>query len=258
MALDNSSRIFFLRSEVKFGFWDGTTEPTAFYGPINFTKMEITTPEQEMIRLLSNMDGTFGSLLDSQQTVNGPATISVEFNSMSGNMLSFLLGATTADLAQTTADITDEAITPAEGVWQKLANQFIEPHGTGTEILFETAGDVEVPLVNFELDLVNGMYRSLNATGDTATKVSYSTSDRSGEIYNAGLAQDQYVMLVGNTTEKVTNKKVGIQIHKAKLVPASTFDPVANQYVTGMLEGDLLVPSGYSSAWQMSYTDLSA
>lgn len=258
MAIDNSNRFIYLRSEFKFGFWNGLTAPTDFYGPINFTKLEISTPGQKMERLLSNMLSSHGTLLDSQPATSDPAMLSCEFDSMSGNMLALLLGATTDDLAQTTSAVADEVITPTVGVWSKLANQHIAPDAVATPIVFETVTPTAIPNSDFEIDIVNGMYRPITSLGATAVTVSYHKATRNGEIYNAGNALTSYVQLIGKAQERATAKMCSIQIYKASLTPSGKFDPVNNTYLKGGLEGDLLMPTGFYSPWKFEYLDLAA
>jgi hypothetical protein len=258
MAIDNANRFIYLRSEFKFGFWDGLVAPTAFYGPINFTKLEITTPKQNMERLLSNMLHNHGTLLDSQPATTDPAVISCEFDSMSGNMLALLLGADTADLTQTASAVIGETITPVVGVWSKFANQHIAPDGTGTEIEFNTATPTLIPISNYEIDVVNGMFKPLNSLAATAVTVDYFKAARTGEIYNAGNALNKHIQLIGTAQERATAKMCSIHIYKASLTPSGTFDPVSNAYLKGGLEGDLLLPAGFTSPWRFEYTNLSA
>ena len=259
MAIDTTSnRIFFLRSALKFGLWNGSTAPTGFYGPVNFTKMEITAPKQKMERLLSNMDGSVGSLIDSQPTVTDPASLTCEFDSMTSDLLNLLIGADSVSLSQTATAIADEAITPAVGIWMRLANRFIAPDGTGTEIVFKDATSATVANNNFEFDLIEGMYRAIDSTGATAAKVSYHTATRTGETYDAGKAGSRYVMFTGVATEMSTNKRCTLAVHKAKLFPSGKIDIVGNAYLKGALDGDLLLPSGYNSPWRFEYTDQDA
>ena len=262
MAIDTTSnRFFYLRAAMKFGFWSGNTAPIKFYGPINFTKMEITAPKQKMTRLLSNMDGSFGNLLDSQPSVTDPPTLACEFDSMTSGMLSLLIGAQSSALTQSVGAVTNEAITPVLGVWSRFANRFIAADGTGTEIVFNDATPV-TPLVvansHFEFDLVNGMFRPIDSTGITAVTVSYHKAARSGEVYDAGLAVSQYVMLAGTATELASNKRCTLEIHKANIMPNGKIDLVGNAYLKGALDGDILLPSGYTSPWRFEYTDQSA
>ena len=258
MAIDTTSnRFFYLRAALKFGFWSGNTAPTSFYGPANFTKMEITAPKQKMTRLLSNMDGTFGNLLDAQPSVSDPATLTCEFDSMTSDLLNLLIGAQSSSITQTTSAVASETIAPTEvGVWYQLANRFIAPNGTGTTIEFKDSTPATVANTHFEIDLVNGMYRAIDTDGLDAVKIAYHKATAGVERYDAGLTVNRSVMLIGSATELSSSKRCSLAIHKANLLPNGKIDIVGNNYLKGALDGDLLLPHGYDSPWRFEYTDM--
>lgn len=258
MAIPVVSRATYLNCAFKYGFWSGDTAPTQFYDPANFTKAEITNPVQEADVLPSNMEGSIGEALASVNKPTEAAKISLEADYMSPILMGLLLGADITELSQTTAAIADEAITPALGLWVPLANKYLAPHGTGTEIVAETSGDVTVASTHYEIDHINGLFKATSATGMTVAKISYHTATRAGEIYKGGKVKSAYIKLVGTATEKVSQKRCRIVVHKASLAAASAFDPVAGGYVKGTFAGDLLTPSTETSPWQYEYLDLAA
>lgn len=258
MAIPVASRATYLNCAFKYGFWSGDTAPTNFYDAANFTKAEITNPVQEADVLPSNMEGSIGEALASVNKPTEAAKISLEADYMSPILMGLLLGADITELSQTTAAVTDEAITPVLGLWIPLANKYLAPHGTGTEIVAETSGDVTVASTHYEIDHINGLFKATSATGMTVAKISYHTATRSGEIYKGGKVKSAYVKLVGTATERVSSKRCRIVVHKASLAAASAFDPVAGGYVKGTFAGDLLTPSTETSPWQYEYLDLAA
>ena len=78
MAIPVASRAIYLNCAFKFGFWSGDTEPTQFYDPANFTKLEITSQKQETDDLPSNMDGSIGDLLASVNKPTDSASLAAE------------------------------------------------------------------------------------------------------------------------------------------------------------------------------------
>jgi hypothetical protein len=254
MAIPNASRAIYLQCAFKFGLWSGDTAPTQFYDPVNFTKLEITGVAQETDDLTSNLEGTFGETLASVNKPTEAATLSAEANYMPPALFKLLIGADITELAQSTAGVVDEAIVAAEGLWVPLANQWLETTG----ITGKTAGDVTVDAAHYEVDTVNGLFKALNATGATVTKVSYTKSDRTGEIYKGGKAKSEYVTLVGTATEKVSQKRGRLIIHKANLAADAAFDAVAGAYVQGSFAGKLLTPSTETSPWTWVYSDLAS
>ena len=256
MTIDaTSNRYFYLRAEFKFGIWDGLAAPSAFYGPVNFTKLEITAPKQKMTRLMSNMESSYGNLLDAQPSVSDPATLNCEFDSMTSGLLNMLIGSASSDLTQASGAIATENVTPVLGVWKKFSNRFIDPD---VAVVFKNVTPAVIASSNFEVDYINGMYRAITSTGASAVTVSYSKASRSAEVYDAGLAINKYVMLVGTATELSSAKRCSLAVHKANLMASGKIDLVGQAYLKGALDGDMLIPSGYNSPWRFEYLDLAA
>ena len=258
MAIPVISRATYLQCAFKFGLWSGDTAPTQFYDVVNFTKLEITGVKQETDDLVSNMEGTFGETLASVSKPTEAASLAAEADYMPPVLFGLLIGADMTELAQTGATINDDPITAAVGLWAPLAHKYITPHGTGTEIVAKTAADATVDSTHYTIDTVNGLFKALDATGATVTKVSYKTSTRTGEIYKGGKAKSSYVMLVGSATEKVSQKRGRMVIHKANLAANAAFDAVAGGYIKGAFAGKLLTPTGETSPFTWTYTDLAS
>jgi hypothetical protein len=258
MTIAVASRATYLRCEFKVGVWSGDTAPANYYDPVNFTKLEITSQKQEFEQLISNMESSAGETLASVAKTSEAAKLAAESDYMPPYLFGLLLGSDITELAQTTSAITKEAVTVVRGMWVPLANKYIAAAGTGTEIVAYTSGDVEVANTHYSLDLINGLIKSTSATGDTIAKLSYHPATRAGEIYKGGKAKSAYLKLVGTGTEKVSQKRCRLIIHKASLAPSGTFDPVAGGYVKGAFAGDILTPTGETSPWQYEYLDLAA
>jgi hypothetical protein len=255
MTIAVASRGTYLNCAFKPGFWSGDVEPTRFYDPINFTKLEITSQTQESDDLISNMEGSIGELLASVNKPTDSASLSAEANYMPPVMFGLLLGADITELNQVVGSaIVDEAVTLAAGLWTPLANKYID----GTTVVCKTAADATVAAANYTVDTINGLIKANNATGATITKVSYSKAARTGEIYKGGKALSSYVKLIGTGTEKITQKRCRLVIHKASLAGSGAFDPVTGTYVSGAFTGKLITPSTETSPWTYEYLDLAA
>lgn len=260
MTIAQTNRYIYLRNEFKFGFWTGDVAPTAYYGPIDFTKLAITAMKQEQDRLLSNMESNFGEVMASVAKPTEPGTLSAEFQSVTSNLLALLLGADVTELNQSTAPVADEAVTTVLNVWVPLANQYLAAHGTGTEIVLETPGEPDVTVENtkYVVDTVNGLLMATHADAVGVKKISYHKATRTGELYAAGKAKSAYVHLVGTGTEKVTAKRCRINIWKASLSASGEFDLGAGGFIKGALSGDLITPSSKTSPWQWEALDLAS
>jgi len=255
MTLAVAPRATYLRCEFKFGLWNGDVAPTQFYDPVNFSKLEITSQRQEFEQLISNMEGTYGQVLASVAKPTEAAALAADADYMPPVLMGLLLGADITELSQTTAAVTDEAITPAVGLWVPLANKYLAAHGTGTEIVAETSGDVTIASSHYEIDLINGLFKALDATGATVAKLSYHTATRTSEVYKGGKAKSSYVKLMGHGIEEVSKRRVQIIVHKALLAASSEVDIAAGGFMKGSFSGDLLTPTGQTSPWEFSYLD---
>ena len=265
MAIAVASKSLYLNCAIKFGFWSGDTAPTQFYDPVNWTKLELSSQKQEADDLLSNMEGSAGEVLASVNKTTEAGSLSAEADYMPPQLFSVLLGATLSEVTQSGATITDDPITAAVGLWVPLANKYIAPHGTGTEIVAEVAGtpDVEVASTHYTIDHVNGLFKALDATGATVTKISYHTTTRTIENYAAGKAVSNYVMLVGSATERISQKRGRLVVYKVNLAGSAAFDPVTGTYVKGQFSGSMLTPTvGISPAptspWLFQLSDLAS
>jgi hypothetical protein len=226
---------------------------------VNFTKLEIKSQEQEFEQLLSNMESSAGETLASVAKTSKAAGVTAEADYMPPHLFGLLLGADITELAQTTSAVSDEAVTPVLGMWVPLAHKYIAAHGTGTEIAAKTSADATIDATHYTVDLINGLFKALDSTGVTVAKLSYHPATRAGEIYKGGKAKSAYLKLVGTGTEKVSQKRARIVIHKASLASNGTFDPVKGGYVQGSFAGDLLTPSTETSPWSYMYlSDLAA
>ncbi|MBB1074463.1 hypothetical protein HUU62_08575 [Rhodoferax sp. 4810] len=252
MSLSTASKAIYLNCELKIGIrTDTNTAPASFYDSVNFTVAEITPPKQESKSLLSNMYSNMGAALASVTNTAESAKIKLEFNYMPPRFLALLLGADVSEVTQAAADVTADTVNTVLNMWVPLSNNFIAAHGTGTEIELQTSGAVTVTSDKYEIDLTNGMIRAIHADAvGTGMIVSYSKSARTWEQYLAGLSKSAYVQLSGEAYEKSSGKLGRLDIWCAALSPSAAVDAVKNDYFSGSLEGDLIMPSGKSSPWQ--------
>lgn len=263
MAVDTTTTsAYYLRCEFKFGVTTSVdTEPASYYDAVNFTKMEIKGQTQDVERLVSNMESSYGQVISSQLKPKDVAVLNAEFNTMNSDLLSLLIGASVTQTTQTAAAVTSEAITVSQGIWTPLAHQYISADGPGTEIVVKDATSptpVTIANSHFEFDLLNGMIKPLDPTGAGAATISYHKSDRVVTAYNAGKATNQYVKLLGTGTEKVSGKRHRLLIHRVNMMPTSVFDPVAGGHLKGSIGGDMITPIAFTSPWTWEHLDLDA
>lgn len=238
-------RPLYLECALKYGLWSGDTPPSAFYGPINITKLETTPIKQDDDELPSNMAGTVGETLDSVPKPTESGTLSMEFNSMPGKLLALVVGATAVGtLTQASGAVTDEAVTTVLDVWVPLANQYI----SSTGFSLKTSGDVAVSSTKYEVDLIDGMIRALHVDAvGVDMKASYTKEATTGETYEAGKAASAYLMLRGRAYEKRSHTWGRLLVAKASVSNKAAYDWVKGGWAKGTLEGKILTPSNYNS-----------
>jgi len=256
MAISNASRAMFFRGELKIGIWSGDTAPTIFYGPINFSKITLVPPKQDMMNVLSTMITSPGSVLASVAVPKGPATMTGETDYMPPDIAALFLGATVA--AQTlrnlatgqTSSLTTSQLSLYK--WAKLDHEFIN------SITSAIAGATTlVGGTDYATDTYAGLYQPLTSAATAATTVTYSTSalTTTGEVYAGGLAQTKYIQLYGKVIEQVSNKRGLLTVHKVSIAPSSKFD-LRGDFLVGNFDGELITPSGEDSPWQLIYSDV--
>lgn len=264
MALSKANKAVFLNCELKVGIRAGQdSAPSYFHDPVNFTSIEITPPVQESIERLSNMTSNYGSALSTVPKPTEAAKVKLTFNDFPPQLLAVVLGADLSEVTQTTAAVPDEAVTPVLGAWVRLANKYIAPHGTGTEIVAETSGDSTIAhgsgasvtngvftTEHYAVDLVNGMFKAITSTGATVAKISYHKAAKTVERYEAGQAKSAYLQMSGTATEKISNANGSLDLWCASVSPSGALELMAGDYFAGVLEGTLVVPAGQSTPWR--------
>ncbi|MEY2654361.1 MAG: hypothetical protein RLZZ524_1389 [Pseudomonadota bacterium] len=230
----------------KVGFWSGTTAPTQFLAtPINFTKLELSPPKQEIKRITSNIEGSIGQALATVQRATGePGQLAGEFDAAPRDLIALALGATVADLAISTLEVTAEPVTTILDVWVPLANAWLDP----TSVVLKTGAAV-VAADKYAVDEVNGLIMALHADAVGSKTVDYDVLATTGSSYSAGQALSSYVSLVGTCTEQTTKTRGRVVIYKANLAADGSFDLVGGGALKGSLKGDLETPTGRASPW---------
>lgn len=247
-------RPMYLQCRLNYGLYVGDVAPTNLLGPVNMTKLELSSIVQEQERLISNMEGSWGEALASVSKPTDPGTISMEFNSMPKELLSLVIGADVTSLTQTNDTITDEVITTVLDVWVPLANKFLD---STVPLVLETDGtpDVAIATSKYEVDYDAGLIRAIHADAVGVGKlVTYKKlAVTAGESYAAGKAKSAYIMLYGTAVEKITGNKGLLTVRKAAISPSSAYDWVKGGFASGTLNGDLVTPTGYSSPYLFEY-----
>ena len=237
----------YLELNLKAGVWSGDIAPTQFYDPVNFTKLAITPAKQERVRLLSNMHGTMGEALDTQFKATDPAAVSADIDMFNETLAALILGADVTALSRAGGAITDEAVTTVLNMWVPLANRYLSSSGFS----LKTSGDVAVSATKYEVDIHLGMIKAIHADAVGAgMKASYTKATAAGRTFAAGKTKTTYLQLQGVAYDKKSEGYGRLKIHKLSVVSDQEWDLAVGGYLKGTLQGDLITPTGYDSAWE--------
>jgi hypothetical protein len=192
------------------------------------------------------MYGSFGEALASVMKADAAASIAADADYMPPALFSLLLARISAKSARPRPPLpTKQLRRLSESGCHWPIN--MAAHGTGTEIVAKTSADATIASSHYEIDLTNGLFKALDATGATVAKLSYHTATRTSEVYKGGKAKSSYVKLMGHGIEEVSKRRVQIIVHKALLAASSEVDIAAGGFMKGSFSGDLLTPTGQTS-----------
>lgn len=238
IAVAQAKKIY-LNFEGRIGIWDGETPPAYYSDFINFETITINAPEQEEAKLISRMTSSYGTALDSQNVASDAvANIEIEATTFTPAMLEIMLGGTVTEITQGTTPVVDELIDLALNVWVPCASR-----GIGT-VSLKTSADAAVDAEKYAVDTELGLVKALHADAvGTGLKLSYTPVAITWEKYESGLAKTSYVHIMGQATEKVSNKIGILDCWRASLKSSSAFNPVGGEHLKGALAGDLITPS---------------
>lgn len=226
--------------------------PTQLYGPINFTKLETTPPEQESDDLISNMAGSVGEVLATVQKATKPGQISLECNTMSSDLRALIMSADVEAFNQASATVTDAVIDTALGIWTKLPGEYIAAAG----ISLKTSGDVAVAADKYLMDRIAGYIKPVDAAAvGTGMKITFSKAAAAGEAYSAGKTKSAYLYLNGKAFDKATGTWGILTVEKASVSNSQAYDWVVGGWMKGALSGPLVTPLGANSPIRFVATD---
>lgn len=217
------------------GEWSGTTAPTSFFGPVNFTKLEAAPGETSIQNRPSRRQIDAGQSLNSVSKT-GPYTLNGETDDAGQEILRLQLLGTTSAVTQSANSETGEAVTLVENKWVPLSRQNLVS-GTAT-IATKTEG------TDFQLDYQAGLIMALNAGCAGAQTVAYDYADIAAKKTTAGTEQTKVLQLRLSGVNSATGKKVWAKVHQWDCKPQGGWDALSEEFVKTVLNGTMTTPSG--------------
>lgn len=219
----------------------------AYYGPINATALAINPGQADRKTRKSYGRDTYGQSLDSV-ILPGSPSIKITINDASPEVLAFALLGDVSVVSQTGGAVTDEVVTVSTlDRWHKLTK-----HAVSAVTVTNSAGTTTYVLDDdYTLDLESGMIKPLS-TGDIAAggiKVSYTAAATTARRVTGSQQSDITARIRLDGTNLATGKACRLVAYKAVMAPSGELGLLADDFISFDLEGDLVTPSGYTSAY---------
>lgn len=222
-------------------------------GPINCSSLTFGQEDGETVNRTSYRKDMRGQALDS---IVNPGTQTVSFTTDeagSAEMYAFAVLGSTADVSQSSGDVTDEAVTIVTvGKWHKLA-----AHNISSVVVQDDTDTTTYTLgTDYDLDLENGLIKALSGgsiAADDVLHVDYTKAAVTGERVSAAQASSITckMHLFGNN--EANDKQLRGVVYKAVLSPDGDQEFVGDDFVQISMSGTMTTPDGYSTPYILDF-----
>lgn len=222
----------------------------------NATKLAISE-SSEVKTLKSRMRASYGQALATVALKN-PAAISLTLNEIDREKLALALLGDVADLSQTAASITDEAVTAIKDKWVELAGSNIAEAGVVVEDETDTTTYVEGTdyQLNRELGLIMALSTGNIGDGDVL-HVDYDKQLVSGHRISGSVNSRIAVKLKLDGENLVDGSHVIVTVDKAILTPDGEVDFLSEDFTELSLSGELETLAGQSAPYRIDLIESS-
>lgn len=214
-----------------------------YFGPVNTTKIAITSPDPDIIVRPSKLRSTYGQALDSYSAPK-PTEIELTFDDMAPDLLSMgLLG---VPAAYTQADGTG-----ASGSFTARHDRWVAI-GKNNLSAFAITGKTEG--TDFVVDLSAGLVKALSTgTIADAASTNYTASwpARSGKKIIANTTTSLQLALYGRGTNLFNQEDVDLEVYQANVAPSGALEFISSDPVSITLKGTLIVPAGKTGPYEL-------
>jgi hypothetical protein len=216
-----------------------------YRGPFNANKIEINDGNMEIKRRISRMRDTYGAAL-ATAIIPQPASIGIDFDDAAADVVAMMFRSTAETLTQGSGTVTAETHAREIGRWIKLAYGNIDE---GSVVVDTDAGAGLGSA--YEIKYRGGFIRFLSGTGDADIDYAYSAVD--GTKIRGGTKQQVRMRLHLDGRDLADNSPVELWVHDATVGPSAGQNVLATDPVLTTLSGELAVPSGGSTAYEIHY-----
>lgn len=223
---------------------------TEFAGPINVSRLEMTPPQPESVDRTSFQRDTYGQVLDSVNLPGEAPRMAMDFDSLPSGLLADALAGTTEAYTSAVQTVTGEAVTLAEGVWQKLPYPNVDV-STITVTLDSDGTTVLTRGTDYEVEAASGLIRALNSNGAAAVTIDFDTVETSGQKILGATEISKKRQIIMDGKNLVTGKNATVTIFSASFSATQALDLMAREFITGTLEGTMTTPEGKGSPYEI-------
>ena len=223
---------------------------TDFAGPINVSRLERTPPQPESVERTSFQRDTYGQVLDSVNLPGEAPRMAMDFDSLPSGLLADALAGTSEAYTSSVQSVTGEAVTLAEGVWQKLP--YPNVHVSNITVTLESDGTTVLTRgTDYEVESASGRIRALSANGAAAVTIDFDTVETSGQKIRGATEISKKRQIIMDGKNLVTGKNATVTIFSASFSATQALDLMAREFITGTLEGTMTTPEGKGSPYEI-------
>ena len=222
-------------------------------GPINTTRLAITTSADEKVRT-SRKKKDYGQAL-SVVKIAKPAEVEWVFDDQPAELIAMALMGDTEAVNQGSGNLTDVALTlPANQKWAQLDQQNFATNG----FVVKNGSDELVNGTDYEVNYALGLVRALKGGavengGDVTVTAQHNAI--SGTLVKGGINSQIRARIFGEGKNLETGKPIKLDIFDASLSPTSEVDFAADEFVSATLAGKAQLIKGKDSPFEYLEVD---
>lgn len=222
------------------------------YVPIgNATKFAIAETDADVKERISRQKDTYGQALD-RVAIPKPAKITIEMDEVDANNLAIALRGIVEQITES-GSVTDESHTAALGKYIKLAHSNVSNvvvKDSGGTTTYEEGVDYKIRGSVGLIEILSGG----SITDGEALKISYSYDETSSKVTGSKETEIQAALILEGTNQ-VNGKDCRVYVYKARMMPTSAVDFLADDFTTITLEGTLLKPEDKDEPYYIEYVE---
>jgi hypothetical protein len=225
----------------------------AFIGLLNTVKCELVVPAPDKIQQISRMNGTVGQPI-STALVPKPTSLNMSIDDTTDQrILAYALNGITAAYSQSSATVTDEAVTSpaAFNDWAPLANR----HVSSVVVKHTTGSPTYVAGTDYVADLTAGFIRILESgdiTEGQALKVSYAAAAISGTTVQGSKVAATLLRVEVNLQDLVDGSEAYFIVPIYNANSSGNQDLFGKNMLVAGLTGDMFLPPQGTAAYALT------